>query len=31
VFALSLMGVGVLLLAVVRRYAPAHARRLSRP
>jgi hypothetical protein len=31
VFAVSLMGVGVLLLAVVRRLAPAHARRVSRP
>ena len=31
VFALSLMAAGVLLLAAVRRYAPAHARRLSGP
>jgi CHRD domain/LPXTG cell wall anchor motif len=29
--ALSLMAAGTLLLAAVRRYAPAHARRLSRP
>jgi hypothetical protein len=29
--ALSLMGAGVLLVTAVRRYAPAHARRLSRP
>jgi hypothetical protein len=29
--ALSLMGAGVLLVTAVRRYAPAHARRPSRP
>jgi hypothetical protein len=31
VFALSLMAAGALLLAAVRRHAPAHPRRLSRP